>query len=155
MSNQLTVSCDGFDFSLFNPTQFRLMFGKLPHIPFFCQTVNIPSVTLGTAVAATPFHDLNLPGEKLTFSQFSADVLLDANMETYSEMLNWMKNLSMITSVSSDPTSFCQVMTGSKIFHFNDVYPIEVGPLRLSKVTPDSPSLIYTVIFNFTTFDLK
>lgn len=150
----LTIRCDGFDFSPFNPTQFRLSFSKIPHIPFFCQTVNMPDITMGTAVAASRWHDINMPGEKLTFGELSAEVLLDTDMVSYAEMYNWMKNISVINT-SSDYTSTCSVHTGSKIFQFNDVYPIVLGSLRLSKTTTDSPALVFSTVFRFTTFDIK
>lgn len=153
MSN-MVISCDGFDFSLFNPTQFRLSFSKLPRVPFFCQSVNIPEVSIGTATAASRWHDVNLPGEKLNFGQFSAQVLLDSNMTTYSEIYTWMRNISVLGGATDD-TSYCEVHAGGTAFHFNNVYPVEIGNLGLSKTLVDSPGLSFPVVFNFTTFDLK
>lgn len=153
MSN-LKISCDGFDFSPFNPTQFRLSFGRIPHVPFFCQTVNVPEVTLGVAQAASRWHDVNLPGEKLTFGEFSADVLLDKDMVTYNEMLSWMRQISVIDG-TTDWVSTCAVHASGSIIQFKDVFPTVVGGLRLSKTTTDSPALTFTVVFRFTEFDLK
>lgn len=151
----MTVNCEGFDFSPFNPTQFRLSFTKIPRVPFFCHNVNIPEISFGTAIASSRWHDVPLPGEKLNFGEFSADILLDKDMRTYHELYRWMRNISVLDDGSTDWTSHCSVHTSSSIFHFKGVYPIVIGSLAFSKTTTDSPGLTFSTVFRFTTFDLN
>lgn len=152
MSN-LNIDCAGFDLSLFNPTQFQLSFSKLPNLSFLCQTINMPEVSFGTATAPTPFHDLHLPGEKLEYGIFSAEIILDKNLVTYKEIYKWMKDISVLDG-STDWASNCLIMLGTVSFKVKDVYPISISSMQLSKTIEGSPPLVFSASFNFTTFDL-
>ena len=44
------------------PTKFLLTFKKIKDTQYFCQSVNIPGVSLGEVVRATPFLDMYSPG---------------------------------------------------------------------------------------------
>ena len=41
-----------------SPIQFRFTCAKLPTVEFFCQTANVPSISLGTADVETPLKSI-------------------------------------------------------------------------------------------------
>ena len=47
-----------------SPNQFKFNITKLPKVEYFCTSVNVPGITLGTIRQETPLKDIPLPGEK-------------------------------------------------------------------------------------------
>ena len=41
-----------------SPIQFRFKCTKLPNVEFFCQSANLPGISLGSATQATPLLDV-------------------------------------------------------------------------------------------------
>ena len=48
-----------------SPVQFRFKCSKLPTVEFFCQTANIPGISLGQATVDTPLKSIPFPGDEL------------------------------------------------------------------------------------------
>ena len=57
--------------SYLQPTKFLLMLDRVPNTQYFCQTANIPGVSLGQATFSTPRLDFNVVGTKLSYSEFN------------------------------------------------------------------------------------
>lgn len=152
----IEVNCvDDFTLSLLTPSVYQLAFNKLPHIAFMCQHINLPEVSFGTAMAPYRTHDLKLPGEKLQYGPLSAEILIDKNMVTYTEIYNWMKDISVFDTPSKDWTSFASLIIGGKTFMFHDVYPTQVGSINFFSTVNDSPAVTFNVVFEYTYFDIN
>ena len=84
------------NFNYLQPTSFKLVIDRrnYPNLEFFCQTVTHPGMIMSSVelpyqkVAGIPF-----PGDKLTFNEMTAQILLDENLESYNEMFAWMRRL--------------------------------------------------------------
>ena len=50
-----------------SPTQFKFNIIQLPKVEFFTTEVNLPGITLADAIFPTPFTDIPVQGDKLTF----------------------------------------------------------------------------------------
>jgi hypothetical protein len=57
---------------------------------YFCQSVTLPSIGLGTATQMNPFIRIPHPGTELTFGQLSLTFRVDEDMGNYRELMNWM-----------------------------------------------------------------
>lgn len=75
------------------PTAFRFLIQGLPKVAYFCQSANIPSVSLGVAKQPTPFVDIPRPGEKLEFGELTIKFLIQEDMANYVELYNWLISL--------------------------------------------------------------
>jgi hypothetical protein len=75
------------------PNGFKFQVHNLPNVSFFCQSANIPDITIGEAAKATPLADYYLPGEKLSFGQLNIRFLIQENMQNFSELYNWLTGL--------------------------------------------------------------
>ena len=76
-----------------SPTQFRFGIHQLPKVEFFITAVNLPGISLGTALLSTPYKDIPLPGEKLEYGNLSIEFLVDEYLENYISLHNWMTGL--------------------------------------------------------------
>ena len=50
-----------------SPTQFKFSIMQLPKVEFFTTAANLPGITLADAIFPTPFTNIPVQGEKLTF----------------------------------------------------------------------------------------
>ena len=75
------------------PVGFKFTLSKNPKIPFFCNSARIPEISLGSAIQPTYLKDLDVPGDKLSYGDFTLRFLVDENMENYMAVHNWMTGL--------------------------------------------------------------
>ena len=72
---------------------FKFNLAKYPKVDFFSNSAIIPQLTLATATQPTYLKDIDVPGEKLTFGDFTLKFLVDENMENYLAVYNWLVGL--------------------------------------------------------------
>lgn len=84
-------SPDKLDYA--SPVQFKFTCAKLPLIEFFCQTANIPGITLGEATQETGLVDIPIPGDKITYQALNISFLVDENLNNYKELHDWLTGL--------------------------------------------------------------
>jgi len=83
-----------------SPTQFRFMINQLPKVQFFTQAANIPGISLSELVIPTPYKDIPLIGDKITFENLSVTFLVDEFLENYTELHNWLVGIGFPQSRS-------------------------------------------------------
>jgi hypothetical protein len=129
-----------------SPNGFLFNIQKLPKISFFCQSVNLPGITLGAPEFGNPFNIAPIPGETLTYDQLTVQFLVDENMENYQSIYNWIVALGFpesydqyITFTGNDTANYSelaknysdatlQILTANnataKTVQFIDLFPI-------------------------------
>lgn len=89
-----TLSCPiPSDLDILKNNGFMFSIHKLPEITFFCQEVNLPSMTLPAAVIPTPLIDYPVPGDKLEFGSLGISFLIDSTMSNYKSIVAWLVGL--------------------------------------------------------------
>jgi hypothetical protein len=76
------------------PNKFKLGFARSPSIQFFCQSVNIPGVSLSEIPRNTPFVDLYVPGEKVIYDLLSITFIVDEVLMGWFEIHDWIRALT-------------------------------------------------------------
>ena len=76
-----------------SPIGFKFTLSKEPKASFFCNSARIPEINLGTATQPSYLKDLDVPGDKLTYGDFSLRFMVDENMENYMAIHNWLTGL--------------------------------------------------------------
>ena len=79
-------------------TQFRLLINYLPLTEYFCQSVNIPGLQLGTATVPTSMYEYPVPGDKITFDPLNISFLVDENLNNFNELHQWISRLGFAES---------------------------------------------------------
>ena len=82
------------NFNYLQPTGFKLVVDRTnyPNLEFFCQDFTHSGVIMSSAdlsykkIATIPFI-----GDKLTYNEMLANIILDEDMKSYTEMHNWMR----------------------------------------------------------------
>lgn len=83
--------------NILQPTKYLLVFDRIPTAQYFCQTANLPGVSLGEATYVTPFRDLPIAGNKLNYNSFDVSFTLDEELIGWKELYNWMFSIAAPT----------------------------------------------------------
>jgi hypothetical protein len=76
-----------------SPLNFRFQIKKAPHVNFFIQKVNIPSIQLPSPEPNNPFVKTPIPGDHLEFSELKISFKVDEDLQNYLEIHNWLRGL--------------------------------------------------------------
>lgn len=161
-----------------SPLGFRLVFSRLPNVEYFCQSVRLPSVTIGNIEVPNPILPLNVPSTKINTTDFEITFKVDEDMKNYNELYQWMIDLTFDRQTSlylhlsetrlqkfkQDPnggvfsdaslTILNSAKNPHKQFNFTDVYPTGLTPLKFD-VTEDTVNYLEcTASFSFRNFEL-
>ena len=152
------------------PTAFKLTIDrkKFGNLEYFAQTIDHPTVSV--PAADLPYQRLNLhiAGDKLTFSELSATIILDENLSAYIEMYDWMKRLveepnktRLLDTADEFPTAVditLSVLSSKnnqvKQIRYIDCIPTELGDINFQATTQDVQYLTFPISFRFSYFKL-
>ncbi len=155
--------------NLLNSLLFKFEIEKFPNITYFCQSCSIPGIQIGEAQQATPFVDVSVPGDTLTFDTLSVSFLVDEDMKNYEEIYNWLmamgypSSFNQMTIDRRDPTQVFSdgqltVLNNSKVpkigFKFHGCYPISLGSLQFDSTMTDADSILCDVVFSYRLFEM-
>ena len=77
-----------------SPVGFKFLIERVPTVEFFCQTVNIPEISIGSRQIETRVKAYDTPGDKMTFGDLNLRFLVNEDMDNYFEIYKWLKVLT-------------------------------------------------------------
>lgn len=101
-----------------DPTKFKFSITKLPKVEFFTTAANLPGINLGEAVFPTPFKQVPVMGDDLTFDNLEITFLVDEKLENYRELHQWLvgigfpKSRTQFSSFKKEESSTFPTPTG-------------------------------------------
>ena len=88
---------------------FKFNLAKFPKVDFFSNSARIPELTLELTTQPSYLKNIDVPGERLSYGDFSLRFLVDENMENYMAVHNWLRGLGFPES----PQQFIDKTTDS------------------------------------------
>jgi len=165
IENRNYLSSVGFKFNL----------SKYPKIDFLSNSARIPELSLALATQPTYLKDIDIPGEKLTYGDFTLRFLVDENMENYITVYNWLtglgfpetpaqfRDLTTDSAAMRDPKeAFCdgtlRILNSNlreiaKV-KFQDLFPVSLTSLDFDATTADVQYFTAEVSFKYTIYSL-
>ena len=184
----MTDSVSPFDKQIANrnymsPLGFKLIITKTPKVDFLCQSANIPSISMGTAIQPSYLKDIPVPGDKVLYDDLNVPFLVDEKMENYLAIHKWITGLGYPESIgqyrqlktddkrtdrrvndSADPLYFqysdatLQVLNSnykpSVLINFKDAFPISLSTLDFDVTTRDYNYFTAEVTFKYTIYNI-
>ena len=74
-----------------SPVGFKFTITKTPKADFFSNSASIPGINLGFALQPTYLKDIPVPGDKLTYGDFTLRFFVDEDMTNYIEVHDWLR----------------------------------------------------------------
>lgn len=159
------------NFNYMQPTSFKLVIDRrnYPNLEFFCQNVTHPGMIMNPVeLPVRRLAGLPFPGDTLTFNELSTNILLDENLESYTEMFNWIRRLlenNMFNrnaiGKSSQP-NYADITLSILSSHNNqtkqvryiDCVPTSLGDINFESTSSGQEFITFAASFRFNYFEL-
>ncbi len=162
------------NFNYLQPTSFKLVIDRTnyPNLEFFVQDFTHAGVIMNAAdlsykkISAIPFI-----GDKLTYNEMLANIILDEYMKSYREMHTWMRRIldqDNITALDrfqnntqrppaqSDITLSVLSSSNNPIvrIRYKDCIPVALTDIAFNSTTGGTDYITFGASFRFTYFDI-
>ena len=84
----------------FQASKFLLTFSRIPNTQYFCQTANVPGVSIGQGVINTPTYDIPFAGNKITYNPFNINFIVNGDLQSWRDLHNWFRSMASPESIS-------------------------------------------------------
>jgi hypothetical protein len=150
-----------------NPIGYLLKLEKFEGVDFFCQTANIPDVTMPTTEVASPFRNLPIiPGGGVSFGDFSLRFIVDEDLKNYNSIYSWIRDNGnadqMIRQTSEDDIythGQLHIVTSQYnpafIVDFKNIFPVNLSGLQFDATITDVEYITAEVTFKHQEFSIN
>lgn len=149
-------------------TYFRFEFTRLPTVTYFCQRVNLPSISFTSAELPTPLGlTSKVPGGKYNYDQLNVSFIVDEEMKNWLEVYNWMRSIGNLDDISNhiknhmDKYSDARLIITNSAFtpnisvRFRGVFPIALSGIDFDSTSVDTETVVSTATFAFTHYEIE
>jgi hypothetical protein len=158
-----------------SPVGFKFSLAKEPKVSFFCNSARLPEITLATSIQPSYLKNLDIPGEKITYGDFTLRFLVDEGLENYMAIHNWITGLgfpetaeqykNFITNEDGiqDPKEAfsdgsLRILNSNfrdvAIIKFKDLFPISLTPLEFDATQTTVNYFTADATFKYTVYNI-
>ena len=155
---------------------FKFNLTKFPKVDFFSNSAIIPLLNLELARQPSYLKNIDVPGERLTYGDFTLRFMVDENMENYLAVYNWLTGLGFPESGKQ----FKEIITDSdgqrdmkepfcdgtlRILNsnyrevakvkFQDLFPVSLTSLDFDATNTDVQYFTAEATFKYTIYNLS
>jgi len=146
-----------------NPVGFLLKLDLFEGTDFFCQTANLPDISMPTIEYSTRFRNLPMiPGGGVTFGDFNVRFIVDEDLKNYYSIHKWMRDNGRadddVNTPSEEQYSNAQlhIVTSQYnpafIVSFESIFPTSLSGLEFNATMSDVEYLTAEVTFKHQRF---
>ena len=152
-----------------NVVSFDVSFSRMTAVQYFCQRISLPTVVLGETNEPSPFMNLPLEGDTLTFEALSLSFIVDEDLQNYIEIYNWLTALGFPRDYSQfailqEPSAASKTLSKysdlSLVVHtnksnpnykikFTDVFPTSISSIQFDATPTGMDPIVVDATFNF------
>jgi hypothetical protein len=156
-----------------NPNNFRFTIKKAPHVNFFIQRVNLPSMDLPDTNMPTPFVKIPYPGEHIIYGPLTITFKVDEDLRNYMEIQNWLSalgkpldfnqyaNIERIPLMTGDGITTdisLSILSSAKEPNYEvtymDAFPVSISELTFNTTNVDVNYIEATATFKFLNYKI-
>ena len=160
------------NFNYLQPTSFKLSIDRknYPNLEFFCQAFTHPGMIMNSVevpyqrITGVPFI-----GDKLTFNEMQANIILDEDMKAYDEMYSWMRrNLDIehvvpTQRINNQPPAMADITLSilsshnntTKTIRYVDSIPVSLTDIQFESTTGGESFISFGASFRFSYFEMS
>lgn len=158
-----------------SPVGFKFTLAKNPKVSFFCNSAKIPEISLATEPQPSYLKNIDVPGDIITYGDFSIRFLVDEDLVNYMEIHNWITGIgfpetanqysSLITNDDNIQDPKRAFSDGSlyildnnyntnTIVKFKDLFPVSLSSLDFDATQTDIQYFTAQVTFKYTVYNI-
>jgi hypothetical protein len=157
------------------PSKFILAFNRLPTVQYFCQSANLPGVSLGQAQYSTPLLDVPVAGNKLEYNEFNIQFYIDEDIASWNELYKWFLAIASPKSFADrNTTNSLQNQYTTKASYYSDsnltimsalnnpvaridfhkMFPVSLSDIQFDTTQSADTIITATAIFRYDFFEI-
>lgn len=129
-------------------SKFHVSLERIPELGAYVKSINIPEISVPAKPMATPFADVKVPGDTLTFGAIDITFGVDEDLSQYMALQNWLREIAppdKKNSTNFEINELCCDLTVTLLtnnsnpnynIRFVDVVPISLSQLPLTYQQP-------------------
>jgi len=154
----------------------NLILHRAPHVEFFVQEATIPALDLPSVDYDNPFVKLPLSGDHVDYSPLEITLIMDEDLNAYSEIHDWLTGLGFPKDFSqykaladadrdefrsrgiySDMslTMLTSLKNSNIQFNFRDAWPTSISGWEMTNTIEDVMYATATATFRYGYFDIE
>jgi len=147
---------------------YELVFTRIPHVTYFCQSVSLPGVNISDVPRQTPFAaKLRLPGTTITYDDLTVNFVVDEAINNWKEVFAWMNSLvnteDFVGYEEDDRKHYSDAtisiknsaMNAKFRIHFKDLFPLSLSSLDFDSRISDSEPITCSASFAYRTYEIE
>lgn len=147
-----------------SPVGFKLNLELFEGVDFFCQSANLPNITMPFTEVPTRFRPFPIsPGGGVEYGDLNVTFIIDEDLVNYLSIKNWIeKNADANeTNVGEVDYSNGQLLIASSNFNvshivdFERLFPISLTQIEFDSTVSDIEYFTATVVFKYTMFSVR
>jgi hypothetical protein len=157
-----------------SPLNFKFQIKKTPHVNFFAQKVNFPSISLPDVEFPNPMIKIPYWGDHLDYGELRVSFMVDEDLTNYMEIHNWIRALGKpeafddYAKLQSIPTYTgdglvsdisLTILNSGKMPNyeviFRDAFPVSLGDLQFDSTLSDVDYLEMDATFKYTLYEIN
>tara|TARA_A100001201_G_scaffold4082_3_gene8650 strand:+ start:766 stop:1278 length:513 start_codon:yes stop_codon:yes gene_type:complete len=151
-----------------SPVAFRFTCDILPQTEFYCQSANLPGVSIAAPEVSTPFGPNYVAGDRVEYEELNIRMIIDENLKNFSEIYEWITGLGISENFERyqerarkglDAQGVLTILTGSNVpqveIHFRKMFPISISGLQFDISNTDIVYLTADMSFRYNNYQVK
>jgi hypothetical protein len=146
------------------PNGFKLSLIKFPKVSFFCQSANIPGISIPDIVIANPFRDYSIAGTETEYEDFSVKFLIDEDMTNYATIHQWLRKTGLAENFDTNKNpiegaGILEILNSNWrpviTIEFEDLFPISLTALEFDATDQNVEYMVAQATFKYKIYRIK
>lgn len=154
------------------PTSFKISIDRknYPNLEFFCQSFLHPGMIMNSVeVPYKKITGIPFIGDKLTFNELQANIILDEDLKSYDEMYSWMRrnldidHVAPLKRTAVQPPTMADITLSilsshnntTKTVRYIDCIPTALTDIQFESTTGGESFIVFGASFRFSYFELS
>ena len=159
------------NFNLLSPVGFRFQLSRFPEVTYFCQSANIPGVSVGQVDVGTPMKTAYFHGDEVTYDELSIRFVVDENLKNWLSIYEWIRALGIPTSRDAEQyakrkkedelttegilTVLTSNMNPQMHVKFHDLFPLSLSGISFDTGATDVEYISADVSFRYDLYEIE
>ena len=155
---------------------FRLTMEDAPSLTWFCQSANVPGISIDAIDVTNPYATIPYAGSKVAFEELTVGFIVDEHLKNWMEIYDRITALGMVgggepyRKLQASGSNLTQrggivstivltiltsAMNPQMEFHFYEAFPISISSLEFNSSNTDVEYFTASAGFRYTNYEVK
>jgi len=148
-----------------SPVAFKFNVDLFPEAEFFCQSSNLPGLSLRSTNVATRYKGITVPTSGgVDYDDLNIRFLIDEDLSNYVSLFKWInKNGVALEGSTNDEVEYANAqlviltnaMNANVVINFNNVYPVSLSGVDFDSGSNDIEYMSASVTFKYLYYEMQ